>query len=68
MTFQEALRCENNAPVQLADGRLGVLIRWWEPNAVGVQVPGEGNIREIDVSRLRSIGGGALVETPETGQ
>ena len=61
MTRDELLRYPDNTPVRLADGALGLLIRYWQTSA-GIQVPGEENIREIPLERLADAGGGALIE------
>lgn len=64
MTFDELLTADSNAPVRCADGKFGLLIRWWESDrAAGVQVPGEEDIRSIPSSSLHFVGGGALVES-----
>mgnify|MGYP003454049713 CR=1 FL=1 len=63
MTKEELLKCENNTPVLLADGKFGVLIRWGQE--AGVQVSGEEDIRWIPVERLADKGGGALIERTE---
>jgi hypothetical protein len=65
MTFNELLTMPSNAPVRLADGKFGLLIRWWEPDQAGVQVPGEADIRTIPCARLQDAGNGALVEVAE---
>lgn len=63
MTFAELLAVADNTPVRCADGRHGLLIRWWEDTAsAGVQVPGEEDIREIPAHTLTAVGDGALVE------
>lgn len=63
MTFDDLLRCPNNAPVRCADGAFGLLIRWNDDTqSAGVQVPGEDGIRDVPVARLSDAGNGALVE------
>lgn len=51
-------------PVRLADGAMGLLIRYGADEA-GVQVPGEEDIRWIPYARLHDLGGGALIERAE---
>lgn len=63
MTKEQALALDNNSPVLLADGSMGLLILWFD-QSVGVQVYGEDAAREIPIDRLVDIGGGALVEIP----
>lgn len=66
MTFAELLEVSDRTPVRCADGRYGLLIRWFEDTAsAGVQVPGEEDIREIPVHKLTAVGDGALVEEPQ---
>lgn len=68
MTFDELLRAESNAPVRCADGKFGLLVRWYErEQAAGVQVFGEPDIREIPCSRLRDVGNGAIEEAHDRG-
>lgn len=49
------------APVRLADGGMGLVIRLG-PAEAWVQVPGEEEARPIPYSQLTDLGGGALVE------
>jgi hypothetical protein len=68
------LEVDFNCPVALRDGRTGlvVLIDGDDDdidekfrNRVGVQVPGEPDIRWIPNNQLLNIGGGAIVQLPE---
>jgi hypothetical protein len=59
MTPKELLKQDSNAPVRCADGKIGLLIRWWGDDA-GIQVPGEPDIRRVRASELYELGGGAL--------
>lgn len=61
MTFDEALRLPSDAPIILADGQFGIVIRWHE-GKVGVQVPGEEDIRWLKVETITDLGNGALIE------
>ena len=61
-----------NQPVKTVDGKLGLFIRIKNSAAedegdslIGVQVPGEENIRWIPLSNLHDLGGGALIEIAE---
>lgn len=62
MTFEESLNLANNSPIRLVNGQFGLVIRWSEPNEIGVQVPGEDNIRWLKVDTIFDIGGGLLIE------
>ena len=57
--------CEENTPVRLFDGRLGLLIRYPidDMTECGVQVPGEEDIRWIPYDSLDEFYGG-LIERP----
>lgn len=63
MTHEELLTFASNTPVLLADGKFGLLIRYW-PESAGVQVYGEEDIREIPLARMESRGT-VLIERPE---
>ena len=52
---------EFNAPVLLADKKMGMVTKIW-PDAALVQVPGEELERQIDFANLEDAGGGALRE------
>ena len=67
MEFDEALKLPNNAPILLADRKFGVVIRWRQPDEIGVQVPGEPDIRWLKVSDIFNLGGGALMEHSHPG-
>ena len=62
MTFDEALDLPQNTPILLKDGRFGIVIRWWQPDEIGVQVLGEEHIRTIKVKNVISKGDNALLE------
>lgn len=63
MTFEKLLEAPSNAPVKCADGKVGLLISWFDDTkSAGVQVPGEDGIREIPAIHLRDLGNGALEE------
>jgi len=62
MTFEEALDLPYNTPILLRDSKFGLVIRWWYPDELGVQVPGEQDIRTIKVEAIAIIGDGALIE------
>lgn len=51
---------QSNEPIKTADGSLGLVIRF-DDNEIGVQVPGEEEIRYIFIDRVSRIGG-ALIE------
>lgn len=61
MTYDEILKLDNDPPVLLLDGNMGVLIRRYD-TTVGVQVFGEENIREIRHECITDMGNGALAE------
>lgn len=64
MTFVEAMSLEQNTPIMLNDGQLGLIIRWWEPDELGVQVPGEEDIRTLKVETITDISDGMLLQSP----
>lgn len=61
MNSREARQVQHNAPVHCADGKMGLIIRFWK-ESFGVQVPGEEDIREIFFSDIEDLGEGALAE------
>jgi hypothetical protein len=63
MNFDEALDLPKNAPIRLADGEMGVVVRWWSPDEIGVQVFGERDIRSVKVKDVVELGDGALIES-----
>lgn len=50
-----------NAPIWLSDGAFGLVIRFGE-NEIGVQVPGEEEIRWVPIGEVSEVGAGALVQ------
>ena len=60
VNYQES---EPNEPIRLVGEKgecaFGICIRF-SPEEIGVQVPGEENIRWVPVSEIEPIGGGAL--------
>jgi hypothetical protein len=61
MATMEKLLELGNAPVICLDGAFGMVIQYGE-DEIGVQVPGEDDIRWIAAERVNDLGGGALVE------
>jgi len=58
-----------NKPIKTADGKLGLVILFRDgcgivSDKVGVQVPGEEDVRWIPIDRL-NLGGGALKEVAQ---
>ncbi len=65
MTFEETEAVKNNAPILLSDGNLALIIRFPSLNGnqeFGVQVPGEDNLRWINIARVVDKGNNALIE------
>ncbi len=62
MTFEKALNLPVNEPILLIDGKLGLVIRWAPPDEIGIQVPGEEDIRWLNVSDVSTAGYNALIE------
>jgi len=52
---------ENNSPIMLNDGKFGLCIRF-ASDSIGVQVPGEGEIRWIEKESIKDLGNGALLQ------
>ena len=50
---------ESNSPIMLQDNVMGIVIRFCE-NEIGVQVPGEEEIRWLPLEHVIDLGGGAL--------
>lgn len=63
MTFGEAEKLQNNTPIRLKDGAFGLVIRWWPPDELGIQVPCEEDIRVVKVENIISRGD-AYIERP----
>jgi hypothetical protein len=64
MTMQEFLEVtEGEPPIQLIDGRMGLITSWTE-ELVLVTIPGEENHVELPWARLAHVGGGAFAERP----
>ena len=61
MNYQQYLDLEGEPPVKLADGKFGLLIRGDEQE-VGIQVPGEEQIRWIPLASIEIVGDGELIE------
>ncbi len=69
MTFDEALKLPNRTVVKLADGKTGRMAVWHKAKqAIGVEVPGEGLLREVVPARLRLEPDGTCVELPPAPQ
>lgn len=63
MTFDEALRLDSDSPIYLVDKKFGQVIRWnHNRGEVGIQVPGEQDIRWLKVENVKDLGNGALIE------
>ncbi|MEH1808456.1 hypothetical protein [Nostoc sp.] len=67
MNYQQYLDLKGEPPVKLADGRFGLLIRGDEQE-VGIQVPGEEQIRWIPLASIELVGDGALIEIAGTNE
>lgn len=63
MTREEFLALSKDPPIFLADGMFGLAIRLGQTD-IGVQVPGEENIRWLPLASIVDEGAGALRETP----
>lgn len=61
MATIEQLTELGESPILLLDGSFGLIIRWGD-DEVGVQVPGEDDIRWLGAERVDFIGRDALVE------
>jgi len=64
MTYEELLACKTNTPVKLADGAVGLLVRWGSDEA-GIQVQGEMELRWIALGRLAPTSFDGLDEQEE---
>lgn len=63
MTREEFIALGKDPPIFLADGRFGLAIQLGQTD-IGVQVPGEENIRWLSLSAIVDEGHGALRELP----
>lgn len=61
MTTMEHLLALGQVPILCVDGAFGMVIRWGD-DEIGVQVPGEDNIRWIAAKRVTEMLNGALLE------
>lgn len=61
MDSMEEVEALGQVPILCVDGSFGIVIRYGE-REVGVQVPGEDDIRWIDISCIEDLGNGSLVE------
>lgn len=52
---------QSNAPIRLSDGAFGLVIRFGD-DEIGVQVPGEDEIRWVPLDEVIGMGEGALVQ------
>lgn len=69
MTEKEFEQLSFNSPILLADGQMGLVIRIPQFSIdaeIGVQVPGEENIRWINISNINCLSNGALLELSST--
>ncbi len=63
MTFDEALKLPNGTTVRLRDGKVGRMSVWHKSaQTVGIEVKGEGRLRDIAPARLRLEPDGGCVE------
>lgn len=63
MEKSDIYKLDGNNPVRLKDEKIGLLIRYpAEDNLCGIQVPGEEDIRWINLKNIIEVAGGALME------
>lgn len=69
MNVQDAMAIQFNSLVQFQGGEIGLVIRFWSnTQSLGVQVPGEEQIREVKFASLEDLGEGMYACVPDSSQ